>query len=242
MSATPESDTNPAAHLGKLIRETVPPMHPAGRPFVLGAGLTTLLLLLRKKRLTGLLGGILTAWCAWFFREPKRHTPSRPNVAVAPADGAVAHVESAAPPPELGLGDTPMTRISVFLTIFDVHVQRNPIAGEVTSVSYRPGAFLSADLDKASEQNERNSVLIRSTHGHDVAVVQIAGLVARRIVCSLRDGDQILAGHTYGLIRFGSRVDLYVPTSSRVLVEAGQRTIGGETVIAELPEPGGDAA
>lgn len=242
MSTDQKPDTTPLAHLGRLVRETVPPMHPAGRPFVLGAGGTTLLLLLRKRRLAGLLGGVLTAWCAWFFREPRRHTPSRPNVAVAPADGTVAHVEAAVPPAELGLGDTAMTRISVFLTIFDVHVQRIPVAGEVTSVSYRPGAFLSADLDKASEQNERNSVLIRGGQGHDVAVVQIAGLVARRIVCSLRDGDQVLAGHTYGLIRFGSRVDLYIPAGSRVLVEPGQRTIGGETVLAELPEPGGDTA
>ncbi|GAA2818155.1 phosphatidylserine decarboxylase [Saccharopolyspora taberi] len=233
MSTEQEPKTSPLAHLVALARDTVPPMHPAGRPFVLGAAVATLLLRRRWRR-AGVLGGILTAWCAWFFREPRRTTPNRTGIAVAPADGTVAHVEQAVPPAELGLGDAPMTRVSVFLTIFDVHVQRIPLAGEVAKVAYRPGKFLSADLDKASEDNERNSMLIRGADGTSVAVVQIAGLVARRIVCSAAEGDQVLAGHTYGLIRFGSRVDLYVPAGSRVLVEPGQRTIGGETVVAEL--------
>ena len=233
MSTEQEPKTSPLTHLVALARDTVPPMHPAGRPFVLGAAVATLLLRRRSRR-AGVLGGILTAWCAWFFREPRRTTPARSGIAVAPADGTVAHVEQAAPPAELGLGDTPMTRISVFLTIFDVHVQRIPLAGEVARVAYRPGKFLSADLDKASDDNERNSMVIRGADGTRVAVVQIAGLVARRIVCSSAEGDQVLAGHTYGLIRFGSRVDLYVPAGSRVLVEPGQRTIGGETVVAEL--------
>ncbi len=228
-----------AAHLAGLVRQTVPPMHPAGRPFVLGAAVLTLLLR-RLWRPAGVLGGIATAWCAWFFREPRRSTPHRPGVAVAPADGTVSHVEPASPPPELGLGTDPMTRVSVFLTVFDVHVQRVPAGGEVTATSYRPGAFLSADLDKASEANERNSVAIRTREGHTVAVVQIAGLVARRIVSSLAENDQVLAGHTYGLIRFGSRVDLYVPRASQVRVEPGQRTIGGETVLADLPGVAGD--
>jgi phosphatidylserine decarboxylase len=225
-------------HLAELARDTIPPMHPAGRPFVLGAAIGTLLLR-RRWRAAGVLGGIATAWCAWFFREPRRTTPTRSGVAVAPADGTVSSIESAVPPAELGLGETPMTRISAFLTIFDVHVQRVPVTGEVARVAYRPGAFLSADLDKASEDNERNSVLVRSDEGHDVVVVQIAGLVARRIVCSVREEDAVLAGHTYGLIRFGSRVDLYVPAASRILVEPGQRTIGGETVLAELPTTSG---
>ncbi|QUG99872.1 phosphatidylserine decarboxylase [Saccharopolyspora erythraea] len=233
MSTEQEPKTSPLTHLVALARDTVPPMHPAGRPFVLGAAVATLLLR-RRWRGAGVLGGILTAWCAWFFREPRRTTPNRDGIAVAPADGTVAHVEKAVPPAELGLGPAPMTRVSVFLTIFDVHVQRVPLSGEVTKVSYRAGKFLSADLDKASEDNERNSMLIRGADGTEVAVVQIAGLVARRIVCSASEGDQVLAGHTYGLIRFGSRVDLYVPADSRVLVEPGQRTIGGETVIAEL--------
>lgn len=226
--------TSPLTHLTTLVRETVPPMHPAGRPFVLGTAAATLLLR-RRWRAAGVLGGAATAWCAWFFREPRRTPPTRSGVAVAPADGTVSHVESATPPPELGLGEAPMTRVSAFLTVFDVHVQRVPVAGEVTGLAYRPGAFVSADLDKASQDNERNSVLVRSDDGHDVAVVQIAGLVARRIVCSAREGDRVLTGHTYGLIRFGSRVDLYVPRTSRILVEPGQRTVGGETVLAELP-------
>jgi phosphatidylserine decarboxylase len=234
MSTDHDSSKNPLAHLAALARETAPPMHPAGRPFVLGAAAATLLLR-RLWRPAGTLGVLVTAWCAWFFREPRRTTPTRDRIAVAPADGTVSHVEQATPPPELGMGEEPLTRISAFLTIFDVHVQRVPISGEAVKVAYRAGKFLSADLDKASEDNERNSMLIRGADGHEVAVVQIAGLVARRIVCSVRDGDQLLAGHTYGLIRFGSRVDLYVPTGSRVLVEPGQRTVGGETVLAELP-------
>lgn len=225
------------SHFLDLVRGVVPPMNPAGRPFVAGAAVATLLLRRYSKRL-GVVGALLTAWVAWFFREPRRTTPTRPGLAVAPADGTVSHVVEAAPPAELGMGDAPMTRISVFLSVFDVHVQRTPVAGLVRRVSYRPGKFLSADLDKASEDNERNAVWLTSNDGHDVAVVQIAGLVARRIVCHVAEGDKVTAGQTYGLIRFGSRVDLYVPAGSRVLVEAGQRTIGGETVLAELPSEG----
>ncbi|GAA4889611.1 MULTISPECIES: phosphatidylserine decarboxylase [Saccharopolyspora] len=223
-----------AAHLAGLARDTVPPMHPAGRPFVAGAAIATLLL--RKLwRPAGVLGGVLTAWVAWFFREPRRTAPSGEGLAVAPADGTVAHVEEVVPPAELDLGTAPMIRISAFLTVFDVHVQRIPLAGRIDRIAYRPGKFLSADLDKASEDNERNSLVIRAVDGTEVAVVQIAGLVARRIVCSVEEGDQVDVGSTYGLIRFGSRVDLYVPVGSRVRVEPGQRTVGGETVLAELP-------
>ncbi|MBB5153873.1 phosphatidylserine decarboxylase [Saccharopolyspora phatthalungensis] len=235
MSTAKEPKKNPLAHLATLARNTIPPMHPAGRPFVLGAAIATLLLR-RFWRPAGVLGGIVTAWCAWFFREPERTTPSREGLAVAPADGTISHIEPAVPPAELGLGDAPMTRISAFLTIFDVHVQRIPLSGKIETIAYRPGKFLSADLDKASEDNERNSMVIRTDDGTQVAVVQIAGLVARRIVCSVSEGDVLRAGSTYGLIRFGSRVDLYVPTGSRILVEPGQRTIGGETALAELPQ------
>ncbi|MDR7301557.1 phosphatidylserine decarboxylase [Haloactinomyces albus] len=234
MTIETDRKTSPLAHLAGLVRTTIPPMHPAGRPFVFGAVAATLLLR-RLWRPAGMIGAIITAWCAWFFREPRRTTPTVPNIAVSPADGTVSHVEQATPPPELGLSPAPMTRISTFLTVFDVHVQRLPIAGRITGVSYRPGKFVSADLDKAAEDNERNSMAIRSTEGHDLAVVQIAGLIARRIVCSTREGDTVLAGHTYGLIRFGSRVDLYVPATSRIRVEPGQRTIGGETILADLP-------
>lgn len=229
------SSEKPVSHFLELARGMVPPMHPAGRPFVAGAAIATLLVRLRFKRL-GVVLGLVTAWVAWFFREPKRVTPTRPNIAVAPADGTVSHVVDAVPPAELGLGTQPMTRVSVFLSVFDVHVQRVPADGEIVQVSYHPGKFLSADLDKASEENERNTVWLRTVDGHDLVVVQIAGLVARRIVCEVAEGEKVAAGQTYGLIRFGSRVDLYVPRGSRVLVEAGQRTIGGETVLAELPE------
>ena len=229
------SSEKPVSHFLELARGMVPPMHPAGRPFVAGAAIATLLVRLRFKRL-GVVLGLVTAWVAWFFREPKRVTPTRPNIATAPADGTVSHVVDAVPPAELGLGSQPMTRISVFLSVFDVHVQRVPADGEIVQVSYHPGKFLSADLDKASEENERNTVWLRTVNGHDLVVVQIAGLVARRIVCEVAEGEKVAAGQTYGLIRFGSRVDLYVPRGSRVLVEAGQRTIGGETVLAELPE------
>jgi phosphatidylserine decarboxylase len=234
---TVERDNNSGAvsHFLDLAKGIVPPMNPAGRPFVLGAAVATLLLRRFSKRL-GVVGALLTAWVAWFFREPKRTTPTRPGIAVAPADGTVSHVVEAVPPAELGLGEVPMTRISVFLSVFDVHVQRVPVSGTVKQVSYRPGKFLSADLDKASEDNERNTVWLRSFEGHDVVVVQIAGLVARRIVCHVAEDDKVAVGQTYGLIRFGSRVDLYVPAGSRVLVEAGQKTIGGETVLAEFPE------
>ncbi|MFI6101853.1 phosphatidylserine decarboxylase [Lentzea sp. NPDC051213] len=229
------SSEKPVSHFLELARGMVPPMHPAGRPFVAGAAIATLLVRLRFKRL-GVVLALVTAWVAWFFREPKRVTPTRPNLAVAPADGTVSHVVDAVPPAELGLGTEPMTRVSVFLSVFDVHVQRVPADGEIVQVSYHPGKFLSADLDKASEENERNTVWLRTTSGVDLVVVQIAGLVARRIVCEVAEGEKVAAGQTYGLIRFGSRVDLYVPRGSRVLVEAGQRTIGGETVLAELPE------
>jgi phosphatidylserine decarboxylase len=157
---------------------------------------------------------------------------------VAPADGTVSAITEAMPPAELGLASVPMLRVSVFLSVFDVHVQRLPADGEIRAIHYRPGKFLSADLDKASEDNERNSMLLVTPSGEDVVVVQIAGLVARRIVCSVGEGDKAVAGATYGLIRFGSRVDTYVPLGSRILVEPGQHTIGGETVVAELPTSG----
>jgi phosphatidylserine decarboxylase len=221
-------------HLASLTRETLPPMHSAGRPFV-AAGAVTALLLGRLSPAAGTLGAIATACCAAFFRDPHRVPPGDSGLAVAPADGTVSSVMLAAAPAELGLPNQPRPRVSVFLSVFDVHVQRIPTDGEVRRVAYRPGKFLTADLDKASDDNERACVLLRSASGHDLVVVQIAGLVARRIVCSLRPGDRVRAGETYGLIRFGSRVDLYLPPGSSVLVHAGQRTVGGETPLARLP-------
>jgi phosphatidylserine decarboxylase len=224
-------------HLVDLTRETLPPMHPAGRPFV-AAGVATTLLLRRLSPTAGTLGAVATACCAAFFREPHRVPPLDPGLAMAPADGTVCSVGLAPAPAELGLNSRPRPRISVFLSVFDVHVQRIPINGEIRHVAYRPGKFLSAGLDKASDDNERASVLLRSTTGHDLVVVQIAGLVARRIVCSVRPDDKVTAGDTYGLIRFGSRVDLYLPPGSAVLVRPGQRTVGGETPLARLPAAG----
>lgn len=212
-------------------------MHPAGRPFVAAAAASTLLL--RPLSPTAsMLGALATACCAAFFREPHRVGPQDPALAVAAADGTVRSVSLAPAPAELGLDRRPRPRVSVFLSVFDVHVQRVPVDGQVCQVAYRPGRFLAADLDQASEANERASVWLRSTRGHDLAVVQIAGLVARRIICSLRPGQRVRAGASYGLIRFGSRVDVYLPPGSVVLVRPGQRTVGGETPLARLPGVG----
>jgi phosphatidylserine decarboxylase len=224
-------------HLVDLAHETLPPMHPAGKPFV-AVGAATTLLLRRLSPTASTLGAIATACCAAFFREPHRVPPQDPELAIAPADGTVSSVTPAPAPGELSLDGQPRPRVSVFLSVFDVHVQRIPMDGEIRHVAYRPGKFLTADLDKASKDNERASVLLRSNTGHDLVVVQIAGLVARRIVCSVRPGDMVRAGATYGLIRFGSRVDLYLPPGSALLVRPGQRTVGGETALARLPAAG----
>jgi phosphatidylserine decarboxylase len=222
------------AHFTELIRSTIPPMHPGGRPIVGGVAGAALL----ARAVTGrgtLLGAATTLGVAAFFREPKRVTPRRAGIVVAPADGLVSTVGEAVPPPELGLDTGPLLRVSVFLSVLDVHVQRIPLDARVERVVHRPGLFLSADLDKASDDNERTSMLLHGTQGHRLAVVQIAGLLARRIVCQVAEGDEVAAGQTYGLIRFGSRVDTYLPAGSEVLVLPGQRTIGGETVLARLP-------
>ncbi|WP_007026664.1 phosphatidylserine decarboxylase [Saccharomonospora iraqiensis] len=225
---------NPLGHAARLIRDSVPPMHPAGRPFVAGAAAAALLLRRLSPRL-GTAAGLGALATAAFFREPRRVPPARTDLVLSAADGLVSLIEQASPPPELGLPDGPRTRVSVFLSVLDVHVQRAPATGTVEQVAYRPGTFLSADLDKASEDNERNALLLRTDDGHDLVVVQIAGLVARRILCDVSPGERLDAGSTYGLIRFGSRVDTYLPPGSRLLVREGQRTIGGETPLAELP-------
>ncbi len=216
-----------------LLRETVPPVHPAGLPFI-SAGLGLALVGRRSRwlRRTGLLAA---GACAGFFRHPPRVPPTRPGVVVAPADGQVCLIESAAPPPELEMGDAEMLRVSIFLSVFDAHVQRAPVSGEVVDVLHRPGLFGSADLPVASDSNERNSVRIRTADGVDIVAVQIAGLVARRIVCNVRVGEKLSMGDTYGLIRFGSRLDTYLPAGSELLVSLGQRAVAGETVLAQLP-------
>jgi phosphatidylserine decarboxylase len=178
---------------------------------------------------------LFTLFCLFFFRDPERVPPGRPGALVAPADGRVASVAPAVPPVELGLGANPRWRVSIFLSLINVHVNRVPADGIVTRIAYRHGSFVNASLDKASEANERNAVALRLADGREIAFVQIAGLIARRIVCDLREGDAVRAGQRYGIIRFGSRTDLYLPEGVRPLVAAGQTMIGGETVIAELP-------
>ncbi len=227
----PESVTR-LAHFADLVRETVPPIHRAGMPFV-AAG-AAVALAGRRHGWIRTPATAATLATAAFFRHPSRVPPNAAGVVVAPADGQVALVDHAAPPHELGLGDTPRPRVSIFLSIFDVHVQRIPIAGTVESVEYRPGKFVSADLPDASAENERNSMLIRTADGTELVVVQIAGLIARRIVCEARPGDPVTLGDTYGLIRFGSRVDVYLPEGTRPLIAVGQRAVGAETVLAQL--------
>jgi phosphatidylserine decarboxylase len=232
MARRPDLKSGPE-RLAALVRTTVPPMHSAGLPFV-GASLA-LAALGRKHPWLRRAGLASAAANAAFFRHPPRVPPARPGLIVAPADGLICLIEDARPPAELGLSATLLPRISIFLSIFDAHVQRAPISGEVISVVHRPGAFGSAELEAASEDNERNSVLIRAAEGAEVIAVQIAGLVARRIVCEAKVGDKLTIGDTYGLIRYGSRLDTYLPGGSTILVSTGQRALAGETVLAELP-------
>jgi phosphatidylserine decarboxylase len=181
------------------------------------------------------LGLIFTLFCLFFFRDPERVPPPRADLFLAPADGRVVAVTPAVPPPELGLSNGPRWKVSIFLSVLNVHVNRVPADGVVTRIAYRHGAFVSASLHKASESNERNALAIRLPNGQEIAVVQIAGLIARRIRCSVREGDTVIAGDRFGIIRFGSRTDLYLPEGVRPLVVEGQTMIGGETVIAQLP-------
>jgi len=214
------------------IRSQLAPVHREGFPFIGVFALVSLLLFWLWSPL-GWLGVVVTLWCAYFFRDPARVTPLREGIVVAPADGRVSRVIDAVPPKELELGERPLPRVSIFMSVFDCHVNRSPLAGKVERIIYHTGAFVSADLDKASESNERNSLLIAS-NGHRIGVVQIAGLVARRIVSFVREGASVAAGERIGMIRFGSRVDVYLPAGVRPLVAEGQTAIAGETVIADL--------
>jgi phosphatidylserine decarboxylase len=232
MARRPDLKSGPA-RLVALVRSAIPPMHPAGLPFV-GVSLAVAAAG-RRNRWLRRAGLTSAAANAAFFRHPRRLPPTRPGVVVAPADGLICVVDEASPPAELGLPATPLPRVSIFLSILDAHVQRAPIGGEVVTVVHRPGLFGSADLAAASSDNERNSVVIRSPDGTEVIAVQIAGLVARRIVCDASIGDKLSIGETYGLIRYGSRLDTYLPAGSNVLVTTGQRALAGETVLAELP-------
>jgi phosphatidylserine decarboxylase len=214
------------------IRSQLSPIHPEGYPFIGGFALVAIVLLWLWPPL-GWLAVAATLWCAYFFRDPSRVTPVREGLLVAPADGRVSRVTNALPPPELELGARPLTRISIFMSVFNCHVNRSPLAGRVERIVYRAGTFVSADLDKASDSNERNMFVI-AAGGTRVGVIQIAGLVARRIVSFVRAGDMVTAGQRIGMIRFGSRVDVYLPEGIRPLVGEGQTAIAGETVLADL--------
>jgi phosphatidylserine decarboxylase len=212
------------------------PPHPAGRPFLLGGAVACLLGLVLAHWLWWL-GLLFVLCCLYFFRDPARVPPGRPWLLLAPADGRVVSVAPAPPPPELGLGEAPRWRVGIFLSVLDVHVNRIPADGTVTRIAYRHGRFFDASLDKASRDNERNALAIRLPDGREIAVVQIAGLIARRIVCDAREGDRVRAGDRFGIIRFGSRTDLYLPEGTRPLVAVGQTMVGGETVVADLTAP-----
>jgi len=215
------------------LKTVIVPVNRAGWPFIaIFAALAVGLFFVAQP--LGWIGVLLTAWCVYFFRDPDRVTPTRPGLVVSPADGTVIMITRATPPRELGMGDVQLTRVSIFLNVFDVHVNRIPADGVVKDAEYHPGKFLNASLDKASDDNERMSVRLTLPDGRDMVFVQIAGLVARRIICHLKGGETVKAGERYGLIRFGSRTDLYLPDGVAPLVCVGQKTIGGETVIADL--------
>lgn len=216
------------------VKSVLSPPHKAGYPFI-GGGFAVAVLGLLLWHPLAWLGLIFAVFCLYFFRDPERVLPPRAGVFVAPADGLVVSIERAVPPAELGLPPEPRTRIAVFLSVLDVHVNRMPIAGTVTKIAYHPGKFLGAAEEKASDENERNSLILRLPTGEDVVVVQIAGLIARRILCDAREGQVFATGERFGIIRFGSRTDLYLPEGSTPAVAVGQRMIGGETIIAELP-------
>ena len=215
-----------------MLSSVLTPIHRAGWPFIaLFAAVTRLLWWLATP--LGLFGLVLTAWCAYFFRDPARVTPDRAGLVISPADGVVQMIQPAIPPAELGLDQRPLNRVSIFMNVFNVHVNRSPVDAEVIALAYRPGKFLNAALDKASEHNERQSVHLRTAEGVNFCVVQIAGLVARRIKCDLTAGKKVRAGERFGIIRFGSRVDVYLPEGVQPMVCVGQTTIGGETVLAD---------
>jgi phosphatidylserine decarboxylase len=215
-----------------VLRRFLAPLHPDGFKFV-AAGVVATLLLFLLWAPAGWIGAIATLWMVYFFRDPWRVTPTRPGLLISPADGIVVSIAAATPPAELAMGDMAVVRIGVFLNVFDVHVTRAPIGGRVTAMRYTKGRFVNASLDKASEHNERLAIRIAPPEGPDVAFVLVAGLVARRIVCNLYEGQQVGSGQRIGIIRFGSRVDIYCPAPYVPMVVTGQRMVGGETVLAD---------
>ena len=219
-----------------MIKIVAVPMHKEGRKFVaIFAGITVLLGFLWEPLFW--IGAGATVWCYYFFRDPVRVIPQHEGLVLSPADGIVSLIERVMPSPELDLGPDPVVRVSVFMNVFNCHVNRAPLTGKVIAVNYRHGKFVNASLDKASEHNERNSVTIETAGGARIGVVQIAGLVARRIVCFVRPGDTLETGHRFGLIRFGSRLDVYLPDGVAPLVSVGQTAVAGETIIADLHDP-----
>ena len=219
--------------IAKSIRAQLVPISPEGYPFIGAFALASLVLFWLWTPL-GWIGSVLTLWCVLFFRDPPRVTPVRDGIIVAPADGRISMVTSAAPPHELGLGDKLLPRVSIFMSVFDCHINRSPAAGRIEKIVYQPGKFFNADLDKASIHNERNSLIIATTAGPRIAVTQIAGLVARRIVCFVKEGQPVGVGERFGMIRFGSRLDVYLPEGAAPLVAVGQTALAGETVLADL--------
>lgn len=215
-----------------MFRRFLAPLHPDGFKFVAVGVVATLLFFLLWVP-AGWAAAVATLWMAYFFRDPWRVTPTRPGLVISPADGIVVSIAAATPPQELTMGDAAVVRIGIFLNIFDVHVTRAPIGGRVTAMRYTKGRFVNASLDKASEHNERLAIRIAPPEGPDIAFVLIAGLVARRIICNLYGGQHIATGQRVGIIRFGSRVDIYCPPSYVPMVVAGQRMVGGETVLAD---------
>jgi phosphatidylserine decarboxylase len=215
-----------------VLRQVLAPLHPDGFKFVAAGAVATLLLFLLWAP-AGWAAAVATLWMAYFFRDPWRVTPTRPGLLISPADGIVVSIAAATPPPELAMGDAAIVRIGIFLNVFDVHVTRAPVGGRVAAMRYTKGRFVNASLDKASEHNERLAIRIAPSEDPDIPFVLVAGLVARRIVCNLYDGQQIATGQRVGIIRFGSRVDIYLPPPYVPMVVAGQRMVGGETVLAD---------
>jgi phosphatidylserine decarboxylase len=225
--------------LADMFKTVAVPIHREGRPFIALFAFVALVLGILYSPL-GWIGAAATVWCIYFFRDPERVAPPLEGVVVSPADGLVRSIVEAQPPAELEIGDAPMTRVSIFLNVFDVHVNRVPADGVVRRVVYRPGKFFNASLDKASEDNERMAVALALGDGRIMAFVQIAGLVARRIKCDLVEGQHVHAGDRFGIIRFGSRLDLYLPPDAGPMVFVGQRMVGGETVVAMLSRSRGE--
>lgn len=221
-----------------MLRIVAVPMHKEGRKFVAAFALGTLVLALVWAPLFWV-GLGLTVWCYYFFRDPVRVVPQAPSLVLSPADGIVSLIEEVAPPEDMGLGTSPRTRVSIFMNVFNCHINRAPISGTVREVIYHHGKFLNASLDKASIHNERNSVTIEAEDGTRIGVVQIAGLVARRIVCFVKPGDACVAGERFGLIRFGSRLDVLLPEGVAPRVSVGQTAVAGETILADLSHPSG---